>query len=605
MSAIQLAHASGPPSPVIVSASGPEWGNLAFAAQQTGTFTAEVDATPLASNIDGAVALSNGPQNAFTGLACIGRFNSSGLIDARNGGSYTAVASIPYSGNQTYHFRFVVNITSHAYSLFVTPPGQAEQTVASNYAFRTEQQSVSVLNNWSAFADIGSMQASNFLSASSTAISNSIWTNFPFAVQSNSFQAEWDAMPMVSGMDGVMALSNGPQTAFTGFACLIRFFTDGTIQVRNGGAYAADITLAYSPGTMYHFRVPVNIASHTYSVYVTASGGGEQLLAANYAFRTEQAGVTALSSDGIIVDTTTGSLRFGNFALTGSGSSLSAYDQAILGDHPVAFWDLTAAGSPETDLTGNGNTGTYVGGPPGVSTMPNGDTAAVFNGSSEYLTVQSNTSFSVPTTKYLTWEIWIQPSVLQFPHSDTTGEYVDVMGKCANYNPTCEWEARMYNTTTGSEDRPNRMSAYIFNPSAGEGAAADWQPVAGLIQAGQWYHIVGEYTTDPNLTPANCPFAASYPGAINVWVNGVLWNEAAHFPTGCMNQGSGSNIAVIPQANNSPLNIGTMATDSWFEGAIAKVAIYNYLLTQSQITNHYQMMTGKQPAGSCGDTCTF
>jgi len=604
--ATQIALAGGPPSPVTVSASGPEWGNVAFAAQQTGAFTAEVDATPLASNIDGAVALSNGPQTAFTGLACIGRFNSSGLIDARNGSSYAAVASIPYSGNQTYHFRFVVNISNHTYSLYVTPPGQTEQTVASNYAFRTEQNQVTVLNNWSMFADIGSMQASNFLSASATAIANSTWTNSPFAVQSGSFQAEWDAMPMASGMDGVMAISNGPQTSFTGFACLIRFFTDGTIQVRNGGTYAADITLAYSPGTMYHFRVPVNIASHTYSVYVTASGGSEQLLAANYAFRTEQAGVTALSNDGIIVDTTSGSLRFGNFALTGSSSS--AYDQVILGDHPVAFWDLTAAGATETDLTGNGNTGTYVGGSPGMSAMPNGDLAAVFNGISEYLTVQSNASFSVPTTKYLTWEIWIQPSVLQFPHSDGTGEYVDVMGKCANYSPTCEWETRMYNTNTGSENRPNRMSAYIFNPSAGEGAAADWQPVSGLIQAGQWYHIVGEYTTDPTLTPGGCPFAASYPGAINVWVNGVLWNEPAHFPTGCMNQGTGSGIAVIPQANNSPLNIGTMATDTWFEGAIGKVAIYNYLLTQSQITNHYQTMMGKQPTGNCtqpGGTCTF
>jgi len=65
---------------------------------------------------------------------------------------------------------------------------------------------------------------------------------------------------------------------------------------------------------------------------------------------------------------------------------------------------------------------------------------------------------------------------------------------------------------------------------------------------------------------------------------------------------------VIPQANNSALNIGTVAKDFWFEGAIGKVVIYNYLLTQTQITNHYQTMTGKQPTGNCsqtGGTCTF
>jgi hypothetical protein len=64
-------------------------------------------------------------------------------------------------------------------------------------------------------------------------------------------------------------------------------------------------------------------------------------------------------------------------------------------------------------------------------------------------------------------------------------------------------------------------------------------------------------------------------------------------------------IQVTAVANNSPLNIGTMATDTWFESAIGKVAIYNCLLTQGQITNHYQTMTGKQPRGSCGNTCTF
>jgi hypothetical protein len=595
----QIAVASGPPSPITVSASGTQFGNSSFAASQTGSFTAEVDATPLASNIDGAVALSNGPQTTFTGLACIGRFNSSGFIDARNGGAYTAANSIPYLANQTYHFRFVVTLSNHTYSIYVTPPGQAEQAVGLNYAFRTEQAGVTALNNWSVFADIGSMQALNFLAASETAIANSTFTNSSFASQSGTFQAEWDAMPTASGMDGVMGLSNGAQTSFTGFACLIRFFTDGTIQVRNGGVYSADTTIPYSPGTMYHFRVAANVASHTYSVFVTASGGSEQSLASNYAFRTEQAGVTALNNDGIIVDTATGSLRFGNFALTGSSSS--AYNQTVLGDHPVAFWNVNPTGSTETDLTGNGNSGTYVGGSPTTSTMPNGDQAAVFNGSTEYLTVPSNSSFSIPTTHNLTWEIWIQPTVLQFPHSDSTGSYVDVMGKCANYSPTCEWESRMYNASN-NQGRCSRLSAYVFNPSAGLGSGADWQQIStcNVIQAGQWLHIVGEYTTLSQ--PTDCP-ASSFPGSINIWVNGVLWNQAAHNPTGCMSQ-----FSVSPVANNSPLNIGTMATDSWFEGTIGKVAIYNYLLTQTQINNHYQTMTGQAPTGNCnqtGGTCTF
>jgi hypothetical protein len=520
------------------------------------------------------------------------------LIDARNGGTYTAVNSIPYSANQTYHFRFVVSLSSHTYSLFVTPPGQSEQAVALNYAFRTEQASATTLSYWSVFADISSMRVSSFLAASATANANSVWTNTSFPIQSGSFQTEWDALPGTSGMDGVMGLSNGIQTDFTGFPCLIRFFTDGTIQARNGGTYEADATLPYTPNIMYHFRVAISTASHAYSVFVTPRGGREQLLASNYSFRTEQQGVSSLNNAGIIVDTSTGSLKFGNFAVTADASS--SYDQGIINDHPVAFWNANPTGNTEIDLTGNGNTGTYQGGSPGVSVMPNGEPAALFNGSTEYLTIPSNRSFSIPTTGNLTWELWIQPSILQFSHSNSDGSYVDIMGKCANYSPTCEWESRMYNLSN-AQGRCSRLSAYVFSPSAGLGSGADWQqttPACNMLQPGQWLHIVAEYTVLNQ--PSNCPDTVDHPGAINIWVNGVLWNQDDHQPTGCMSQ-----FNVTPTANNSPLNIGTMALDTWFEGAIGKIAIYNYLLTQTQIDNHYQTMTGEQPTGSCGNTCTF
>jgi hypothetical protein len=227
--------------------------------------------------------------------------------------------------------------------------------------------------------------------------------------------------------------------------------------------------------------------------------------------------------------------------------------------------------------------------------MPNGDQAADFDGSTQYLSIPSNASFSIPTTGNLTWEGWIRPDVLQFPHD--SGGYVDWMGKCDSYSPTCEWEARMYDTTN-SQGRCNRISAYVFNPSAGLGSAADWQPTCGLLAASQWLHVVGEYTTKSQ--PATCTNTATYPGSINIWVNGVPWDQAAHDPTGCMSQ-----YQVIPKANDSTLEIGTMAQDTWFKGAIGKVAVYGYLLTQAQISAHYQAMTGKAPQGSCADMCSL
>ena len=135
---------------------------------------------------------------------------------------------------------------------------------------------------------------------------------------------------------------------------------------------------------------------------------------------------------------------------------------------------------PKPDLVGS-NTGTYKGAAPTAAMLPNGDAAAHFDGSTGYLTIPSNAVFSLPTTHNLTWEGWINADTLHFPNASSDG-YIDWMGKCADYTPTCEWEARMYSTTT-SESRPNRMSAYIFNNTGqsrlGRRLAAGRQPHQG------------------------------------------------------------------------------------------------------------------------------
>ena len=277
------------------------------------------------------------------------------------------------------------------------------------------------------------------------------------------------------------------------------------------------------------------------------------------------------------------------------GATASIYDQAVLADEPVGYWAMNKSPASEPDLTSHTSAGTYRGGNAPLVAMPNGDQAADFNGSSQYMSIPSNAAFSIPTTHNLTWEAWIRPDTLQFPN-DSSG-YVDWMGKCQDYGPTCEWEARLYNTTS-SADRCNRFSAYVFNPSAGLGSGAYWQPTCGLIQAAQWYHVVGEYTTLSQ--PSGCQNAGQYPGVINIWLNGVPWNQSRHGQTGCFSQ-----YNIVPVANNSPVNVGTMAMDAWFQGAIGKVAIYDKLLSQAQISSHYMLMTGKPPTGSCDDDCSF
>lgn len=307
--------AAGPPSCLTVSAAGSVWQNLSLVSPQAGTFTAEIDATPLAAGTSAGVGLSNGSQTTFAGLACNARFNTNGKIDARNGGSYAAASTIPYSPNTTYHFRFVVNVPAHTYSVYVTPSGGNEQIVGVNYAFRTEQAAVGSLNNWSLFSDAGSMRACGFGAPCYTAIAGGGWINNAFTSQSTTFTAEWDATPSATNTDAVMALSNGPQSSFTGFACLTRFNSLGKIDARNGGIYGSASSISYTANTAYHFRLVVNVPSHTYSIYVTPGGGSEQVVGLNYAFRTEQSTVSALNNQGLIVDAATGSVRLCNFVI--------------------------------------------------------------------------------------------------------------------------------------------------------------------------------------------------------------------------------------------------------------------------------------------------
>ena len=146
---------------------------------------------------------------------------------------------------------------------------------------------------------------------SSTAFQNSAFTS-----QNGSFTATFDATPNGTGLDVATGLSQGAAAAYTDLAVIVRFNTGGTIDARNGGAYAATNSIAYTAGTSYHFRVVVDVSSHTYSVYVTPAGGAEQTIGTGFAFRTEQSGVTALANWALTA--ITGTHTVCNFAITGS-----------------------------------------------------------------------------------------------------------------------------------------------------------------------------------------------------------------------------------------------------------------------------------------------
>ena len=444
----------------------------------------DFDSTPNGNNIDAVTGLSKGAATGYESLAVIVRFNSAGLIDARNGADYASAGQIPYTAGTSYHFRLVVNLGTHTYSAYVTPKGSAETVVGLNYAFRSEQASVTSLTNWAvkdesgaaevcrlvvssasdstppsqppglaktgstltslsldwaaSSDDVGVAGYTVFLNgapvATTTATSYTVgglfcgtsytvavdaydaagnhsptssifvvtaacpdttpptvsitgpaagatvsgtvsvgasasddvavgsvefwidgvnratdatapysyswdtttggngshtilvkafdssgnsagasitvtasnsgpcvtsstgWQNQSLAAQSGSFSVDFDSTPNGNNIDAVTGLSKGAATGYESLAVIVRFNSAGLIDARNGADYASAGQIPYTAGTSYHFRLVVNLGTHTYSAYVTPKGSAETVVGLNYAFRSEQASVTSLTN---------------------------------------------------------------------------------------------------------------------------------------------------------------------------------------------------------------------------------------------------------------------------------------------------------------------
>jgi len=138
------------------------WQNDSVGAH-AGVFSIEMNVTPGTGRLDGIVALSDGEGSGFGDFAALVRFNNSGAIDARDGGTYAASNVVGYTGGQTYHLRLDVDVPNSVYDVYVTPPGtSSEIAVAQGFGFRTENVGVSELNNLGAWAGSGTIKVCGY-----------------------------------------------------------------------------------------------------------------------------------------------------------------------------------------------------------------------------------------------------------------------------------------------------------------------------------------------------------------------------------------------------------------------------------------------------------
>ena len=247
----------------------------------------------------------------------------------------------------------------------------------------------------------------------------------------------------------------------------------------------------------------------------------------------------------------------------------SAYDRHVLALGPVLYLTL---GRPSSglyrDSSGNGHNGRYrpSSDRPGVARLPNGTLASEFNGLGQYVQVGSSRSLSVTDTGCLTIETWIRPAILQFPREEGSG-YAYVLGKGEPGEQ--EYALRMYSHKNSEVPvRPNRVSAYAFNRAGGEGSGAYFQD---RLRAGNWMMVA--------LVISDVPSAAFPDGYVEIYKDGQLRGRV-----------SLDQFHVKPQAGNAPFRIATRNLDSFFEGAIGDVAIYDFALSSAQIASTYHAM---------------
>jgi len=258
---------------------------------------------------------------------------------------------------------------------------------------------------------------------------------------------------------------------------------------------------------------------------------------------------------------------------TATAPTNSAYAAAVLKDSPSAFLQGL------NDVTGKTANGTVVGGSTATK-LPNGDPALAFNGNGQYAQFSDSKAFEVDNTGVLTAEYWMRPDALEFSKLEGSG-YVYTMGKGGSNQH--EWYTRMY-SKTNSENRPNRISGYVFNPAGGLGSGSYFQDT---VKTGEWIHVA--LVINANAKSSTYPM-----GYAKIYKNGVLRDTD-----------SLQDYNITPKSGTAPLRVGTGYMNSFFRGAMGDIAFYNKELTGTQIAAHTKAMGGTFTTPAAGGVRTW
>jgi hypothetical protein len=221
----------------------------------------------------------------------------------------------------------------------------------------------------------------------------------------------------------------------------------------------------------------------------------------------------------------------------------SVYSDVILSDQPASYWKLDeAAGTTATDAMGVSN-GTHLNGVAvnQTSGVKNANKTVTYDGIDDRTTLGDIYSFSGMTS--YSAEFWVKPSA-------PDANYRRVLGK-ELASPGGGWCFYLAPTSSGT---PNGIRFSRQDASGTVNIAS-----GPALTAGTWYHIVGTWD---GFT-------------IRLYVNAAAPLQA------------GSAIS-LPATTGRQLTLGAdSGASNRTAGSVDEVAIYTYVLSATQVTEHY------------------
>src|SRR5262249_6972199 len=147
-------------------------------------------------------------------------------------------------------------------------------------------------------------------------------------------------------------------------------------------------------------------------------------------------------------------------------------------------------------------------------------------------------------------------------NKDTNNPYIHWLGK--GEQGAFEWGFRFYSSQA---DRPNRLSAYIWNADGGEGAGAYTEEP---LTKHRWLHLVATFD-DPKKPNAR----------VQIYKNGAP--SPHNSSTGTLYK----SFDIKPTSGKAPVRLGTRDLNGFLTGGLDEVAVYPYLLAPEEIQRHY------------------